>query len=201
MFAADGVTKSYRSNQVLRDAHLSVSSGQSVAIVGENGAGKSTFMNIAAGVLAPDSGTVTVDGTVGWCPQQPGLVDLLNAQEHLALLAAGTNDPDAAHARAVEMLEVLDFEVSDKTVARELSGGQRQKLNLALTMLDDPEVLLLDEPYQGFDHGTYLNLWDQIDRWTDEGRAVIVITHLLAEHSRVDRVVELAAGAIQQVSP
>lgn len=199
MFEAVGITKSFRSKSVLRGADLTVQRGESVAIVGENGAGKSTFMNISAGILKPDAGSVRIDGSLGWCPQQPGLVDLLNAREHLRLLSAGTADPDAAQQRAVAMLELLGFDLADSTVSQDLSGGQRQKLNLALTMLDDPEVLLLDEPYQGFDHGTYVNLWDQIAAWTDEGRAVIVITHLLAEASRVDRVVEVANGVIEEV--
>ncbi len=200
MFHAEGVTKSYRSKSVLRGANLTVERGESVALVGENGAGKSTFMNICAGVLTPDSGTIRIDGSLGWCPQQPGLVDLLNAEEHLNLLAAGTTDPVAARTRALDMLDVLGFDLADTTVSRDLSGGQRQKLNLALTLLDDPQVLLLDEPYQGFDHGTYVNLWDQIARWTDEGRAVIVITHLLAERNRVSRVAEVANGVIAEVT-
>ncbi len=200
MFHAEGVTKSYRSKSVLRGADLTVERGESVALVGENGAGKSTFMNICAGVLTPDSGTIRIDGSLGWCPQQPGLVDLLNAEEHLNLLAAGTADPAAARTRALDMLDVLGFDLADTTVSRDLSGGQRQKLNLALTLLDDPQVLLLDEPYQGFDHGTYVNLWDQIARWTNEGRAVIVITHLLAERNRVSRVAEVANGVITEVT-
>lgn len=200
MFEAVGITKSFRSKEVLAGAELKVNRGESVAIVGENGAGKSTFMNISAGILKPDAGTVRIGGSLGWCPQQPGLVDLLNAGEHLRLLSAGTPNPQAARERAVAMLDLLGFDLSDTTVSKDLSGGQRQKLNLALTMLDDPEVLLLDEPYQGFDHGTYVNLWDQIARWTGEGRAVIVITHLLAERSRVDRVVEVADGVINEVT-
>jgi ABC-type multidrug transport system ATPase subunit len=198
-FSAEGVEKSYRSKSVLRGASLTVNRGESVALVGENGAGKSTFMNIWAGVLQPDAGTIRIDGSLGWCPQQPGLVDLLNAQEHLALLAAGTADPDASRRRALDMLDVLGFDHADTTVAKDLSGGQRQKLNLALTLLDDPQVLLLDEPYQGFDHGTYVNLWDQIASWTNEGRAVIVITHLLAERDRVSRVAEVGNGVVTEV--
>jgi ABC-type multidrug transport system ATPase subunit len=58
-------------------------------------------------------------------------------------------------------------------------------------LLGDPEVLLLDEPYQGFDRGTYVNFWDHVDRWRSEGKAILVVTHLLAELTRVDRVVEL----------
>ena len=200
MFHADGIEKSYRSKQVLRGANLTLQPGESLALVGENGAGKSTFMNICAGVTPADRGTIRIDGSLGWCPQQPGLVDLLTADEHLKLLSAGTADPAAARRRVTEMLDVLGFDRSDTTVAKDLSGGQRQKLNLALTLIDDPQVLLLDEPYQGFDHGTYVNLWDQIAHWTDEGRSVIVITHLLAERSRVHRVAEVANGIIEEVS-
>jgi ABC-type multidrug transport system ATPase subunit len=199
MFHANGIEKSYRSKQVLRGANLTLQPGESLALVGENGAGKSTFMNICAGVTPADRGTIRIDGSLGWCPQQPGLVDLLTADEHLQLLSAGTADPAAARQRVNEMLDVLGFDRADTTAAKDLSGGQRQKLNLALTLIDDPKVLLLDEPYQGFDHGTYVNLWDQIAQWTDEGRAVIVITHLLAERSRVSRVAEVVDGIIKEV--
>ena len=199
MFRAVGVKKSFRSKRVLDGASLNVSAGESVALVGENGAGKSTFMNIGAGVLRPDGGTIEIDAPLGWCPQEPGLVDLLNAEEHLRLFASGTSDPRAARSRTTDVLERLGFDLGDKTISRDLSGGQRQKLNLALTMVNDPRILLLDEPYQGFDRGTYVNLWDQIDFWTEEGRSVILITHLLAERSRVSRLVEVGDGVITEI--
>jgi ABC-type multidrug transport system ATPase subunit len=88
----------------------------------------------------------------------------------------------------------MDFPVGDRGVARSLSGGTRQKLNLALSLLGDPQVLLLDEPYQGFDRGSYVNFWDHVDRWRERGCATLVVTHMLAELSRVDRVVDLAAA-------
>jgi len=200
VFRAAGVEKSFRSKQVLRGATLAVEAGESIALIGENGAGKSTFMSICAGVVTPDAGSIEVNGRLGWCPQHSGLVDLLSADEHIALMAEGVADPEAGRRRVYDLLEVLGFDRSDRTISRELSGGQRQKLNLALTILDDPQLLLLDEPYQGFDHGTYVNLWDQIERWTDEGRAVIVITHLLAERSRVSRVAEVSAGRIVEIN-
>jgi ABC-2 type transport system ATP-binding protein len=74
---------------------------------------------------------------------------------------------------------------------RDLSGGTRQKLNLALALLGDPPVLLLDEPYQGFDRGSYMDFSEHADAWRHEGRAVVVVSHLLAELQRVDRVVDL----------
>ena len=137
-------------------------------------------------------------------PQDP-IIFGADAWENIRYGLSAVNDDDvrsaADAAHATEFLEQLPQGFNTFLGERgiRLSGGQRQKLNLALTMLDDPEVLLLDEPYQGFDHGTYVNLWDQIAAWTDEGRAVIVITHLLAEASRVDRVVEVANGVIEEV--
>ena len=92
-----------------------------------------------------------------------------------------------------QSLEEFEFPVRGRAVIRDLSGGTRQKLNVALALLCDPTVLLLDEPYQGFDRGTYVNFWDHCQRWRDAGKAVIVVTHMLAELERVDRVVELAA--------
>lgn len=87
--------------------------------------------------------------------------------------------------------------MGDRAVARDLSGGTRQKLNLALTLLSDPTVLLLDEPYQGFDQGGYVDFWALVDRWRDEGRAVVVVTHLLTELHRVDRALEVGGGAVR----
>jgi ABC-type multidrug transport system ATPase subunit len=72
-----------------------------------------------------------------------------------------------------------------------LSGGTRQKLSVVLSELDRPELLLLDEPYQGFDHDSYLDFWDQVFRWRDAGAAVLVVTHLLRDLERIDHVVQL----------
>lgn len=192
-----GIRKTRRRRQVLSGADLEVAAGESVAIVGENGSGKSTLLNICAGVIRPDAGDVQRPGRTGLCPQQPGLVDLLTIDDHVRLTAAGTNDPRAAMMRTRSLLDELGLDAGSPTTAGELSGGQRQKLNLALSLTNDPQLVLLDEPYQGFDHGSYLSLWDVIGRWTQEGRSVIVITHLLAEHERVDRVLTLENGVLR----
>ena len=191
------VRKSRRRKQVLSGADLEVAAGESVAIVGENGSGKSTLLNICAGVIRPDAGDVQRRGRTGLCPQQPGLVDLLTIEDHVRLTAAGTNDPRAAMRRTRSLLDELGLDAGSPITAVELSGGQRQKLNVALSLTNDPQIVLLDEPYQGFDHGSYLSLWDMIGRWTQEGRSVIVITHLLAEHERVDRMLTLRNGVLQ----
>jgi ABC-type multidrug transport system ATPase subunit len=193
--SVSGVTKRFGRRLVLDDVDLDVAAGEAVALIGENGAGKSTLLKICAGFLDPDAGTVTTSGRVGYCPQEPGLLDLLTADEHLVLFgrAQGLSRPDAL-AQGRQLLDELGFPVGRPTQTRRLSGGSRQKLNLALALLGERDVLLLDEPYQGFDHGTYVSFWHHVERWRDEGRAIVVVTHMLAELHRVDRVVELHAA-------
>jgi ABC-2 type transport system ATP-binding protein len=191
------VTKTYRRTSVLKSVDLEVAPGESVAIVGENGSGKSTLLNICAGVLRPDSGSIDRPERIGFCPQQPGLVELLNLNEHVRLAAAGTRDPLASRTRISDLLGELHLSASAAQPVAQLSGGQRQKLNVALMMANNPHLILLDEPYQGFDYGSYLDLWNLITRWTNDGRSVVIITHLLAEQSRVDRVLTLRNGVLQ----
>lgn len=195
VLVATGVRKSFRRRVVLEGADLLVRSGESVAIVGENGSGKSTLLSICAGVARSDAGTISTVPRVGFCPQTPGLIELLTVDEHVRLLSRGLRDPKSGYARARAVLDELDVPAS-RTIVRDLSGGQRQKLNLALALIDDPQLLLLDEPYQGFDLGSYVDFWAQLARWTAEGRAVVVVTHLLEDRGKVDRVLFMKRGRL-----
>lgn len=190
--AATRVCKSYRRTRVLDDVGLRVEAGEVVALTGENGAGKTTLMRICAGLLRADSGEVHVANGVGYCPQNPGLFELLTADDHLVMFGKATGlTREQALRRGHRMLAEFDFPVGRQVVTADMSGGTRQKLNLALALLADPTLLLLDEPYQGFDRGTYVNFWDHCNVWRRAGKAVVVVTHMLAELERVDRVVEL----------
>jgi ABC-2 type transport system ATP-binding protein len=189
VLAVDSVAKRFRRAVALSGVSLTVRSGEAVAIIGENGAGKSTLLRLCAGLDRPDEGTIQRPARVGYCPQEPALFDLLTAEEHLALFGAGR--PISAVAAGRELLAVLGFRAGPRTPVRDLSGGARQKLNLALALLGQPELLLLDEPYQGFDYGSYLDFWGLVDGWRIEGKAVVVVTHMLTELHRVDHVVEL----------
>ena len=188
------VVKRFGATTVLEDVALEVRAGEIVALTGENGAGKSTLMKICAGLVRPDAGEVRVGGRLGYCPQAPALFELLTAEDHLVMFGRGAG---MARTESLErgraILDEFGFPLHERTVTRDLSGGTRQKLNLAIALLTDPAVLLLDEPYQGFDRGTYVNFWDHCRTWADAGKAVVVVTHMLAELHRVDRVVELPA--------
>jgi ABC-2 type transport system ATP-binding protein len=193
LLEASAIVKSFGDKRVLDGVSLEVSAGEAVAIVGENGAGKSTLLRICGGLVRPDNGEITVRGRVGYCPQEPGLFELLSADEHLALFAPGlglSRDQGIREGRG--LLAKLGFPVGDRAQSRYLSGGARQKLNLALALLGQTRVLLLDEPYQGFDHGAYDSFWEHVSRWRSEGLAVVIVTHLLTDLTLVDRVVELA---------
>lgn len=190
------VSKRFRHRQVLDSVDLDVERGEAVALVGENGAGKTTLLRICAGLVRADAGVVTVDGSVGYCPQQATFLESLRVDEHLILFGRARGlGRDEAKARGRELLIELDFKAGARQPVRELSGGARQKLNVALALLGEPTVMLLDEPYQGFDRGSYVSFWDHINRWRDAGRGVLVVTHLLAELDRVDRIVGLRSPA------
>src|SRR5579875_338418 len=187
-----GIWHRYGDQEILRDVSLVVAPGERVAVTGENGAGKSTLMRICARLLVPQAGTLRIAGRVGYCPQIPGLHDLLTADEHLALFspALGLSRTEGVR-RGRELLSEFGFPVGERTQVRHLSGGSQQKLNLALALLGGARLLLLDEPYQGFDHGSYLNFWDHVANWSAQGTAVVVVTHMLQDLDLVDRVVEL----------
>ncbi|HEY3501205.1 MAG TPA: ATP-binding cassette domain-containing protein [Actinocatenispora sp.] len=186
-----GITKRYRRRQVLAGVDLTVRAGQVAAVVGANGSGKSTFLRVCAGLTQPDAGTVRVHGRLGYCPQDGGTSEFLLPDEHFALVGVGRGlSRPAARRQGRAYAAALDW-TPPPTQARHLSGGTRQKLNLVLARLGTPDVLLLDEPYQGFDRGTYVDFWHEVWRWRDDGAAIVVVTHLLNQLDRVDLVLDL----------
>ena len=204
---ASGITKSHwrgiwprrREVAVLRGADLTVGAGEVVGLVGENGSGKSTLMKILVGALAADAGTVEVSGRIGYCPQEPVLYERLTCDEHLELFGVAYGmDEQAVNVAAESLYATLGFDRWRTSQVAELSGGTRAKLNLAIALLADPDVLLLDEPYAGFDWDTYLRFWDLTAERRASGRSVVVISHFVADQERFDRIVQLREGRTVQ---
>lgn len=177
---------------VLDNLDLTVRRGEVVAVVGANGAGKSTLLQVCAGLLRASAGRVERSSAVGYAPQLDGLAPLLTVDEHLHLVGAARG---VGRARAVStghrILSRLGWTPRGAQPAGSLSGGTQQKLNLALAQLDSPDLLLLDEPYQGLDALAYEDLWTLIASWRESGAGVLLVTHLLRDIGLVDRVVEL----------
>ena len=200
---AAGVTKAYRRGvwplrhrqQVLRGADLTLNSGEVVGLVGENGSGKSTLLKILVGALAADSGTVTLHGRLGYCPQEPLVYPRLTCDEHFDLFGHAYQLSDEAIVTSRDALyQALGFARYAHIRADQLSGGTLAKLNLSLALLADPQVLLLDEPYAGFDWDTYQKFWDLVADRRRAGRTVLIISHFVVDEDRFDRIVEVTDG-------
>ena len=198
-----GVEKSYRhglwpargSTRVLRGVDLTLTRGQVVGLVGENGSGKSTLMKIIVGAVAADAGEVRRTGRVGFCPQEPVLYPRLTCDEHLELYGhAYGMAPAAMRAARRALYHELGFERYANTRADQLSGGTQSKLNLSLALLADPDVLLLDEPYAGFDWDTYLKFWDLVADRRARGRSALIISHFVVDEERFDRILQIQHG-------
>jgi ABC-2 type transport system ATP-binding protein len=195
LLQAKELYKSYGRHKVLRGVSFEIAPGTLVGIVGENGAGKSTLLRILAGDLRPSRGTVLRSGAMGYCPQQVVLNDTLTVDQHLDYFRAAYNI--ASLRRADELVEQLGYQAYRRELVGTLSGGTKQKLNLTLALMHQPEVLLLDEPYQGFDWETYLRFWELVSVLRERGRAVLVISHLFFERQRFDALYRLQAGRVQ----
>ena len=192
-----GIWPRRRTIPVLKGACLEIMPGELVGLVGENGSGKSTLMQIIVGLLKRDAGEVDRPARLGYCPQVPMLWDKLTVDEHFALFASAYGLEEDEASRSVDaLLGELDFAKYRGYRIEELSGGTRQKLNLALSLMHEPELLLLDEPYSGFDWETYLRFWEISERRRDAGMAILIVSHLLAERERLDRMFEIRDGRV-----
>jgi ABC-2 type transport system ATP-binding protein len=184
---ARDLVKRYGEREALRGVSFEALPGELVAVIGPNGAGKTTLLSILAGILGTDSGEVTVrEGEVGWVPQQAALYRRLTVEENLLLFARleGREDP---HAATAEMLELSGLaERRGETVAR-LSGGNQQRINIAIGLLSRPRVLLLDEPSVGLDPRQRARLWEFVSGLAERGTTVIFSTHDIQEAERYGR--------------
>ncbi|VEG74041.1 ATP-binding cassette domain-containing protein [Actinomyces slackii] len=187
-----------RRRAVLRNVDLELRRGEVVAVVGANGAGKSTLMQVCAGMLAPTAGTVERTGRFGYAPQRDCLSPLLTVDEHLALFgAARRQSRRRSTTTGHRLLSRLGWRARGAQRLGTLSGGTQQKVNLALAQLDAPDLLLLDEPYQGFDTSAYEELWELIDAWRATS-GILLVTHLLRDVGLVDRVLELPSPEVDR---
>ena len=187
----------------LRDVSFQLEQGERVALIGPNGAGKTTLLSIIAGVLQPSAGSVSGRGDgqgvgwgVGWVPQSPALYSKLSVSENLELFARleRVADPRAAVASMIEQTGLRAR--ADERVGR-LSGGNRQRVNVALGLLAQPPVLALDEPSAALDPDQRERLWELLAARAAAGTSILFSTHNVSEAQRhARRVLVLADGRL-----
>ena len=202
VLAAEGLRKSFTAGKrqvtALDGISLRVRPAAVTGLIGPDGAGKTTFMRLAAGLLAPDAGSVTVLGldatrdalqvqaALGYMPQRFGLYEDLTVQENLDLYADLQGVPrEIRRERYEELMRMTGLAPFTRRLAGRLSGGMKQKLGLACTLVRAPRLLLLDEPTVGVDPVSRRELWAIVDRLvTGEGMSVLLSTAYLDEAER-----------------
>lgn len=197
VLSARALVKRYGSRTALAGVSLAVKAGELVAVIGPNGAGKTTLLSLLAGLAAPDEGEIFGPaGKVGWVPQGAAVYGRLTVRENLELFAQleAVDDPER---RVAEALAACALEERAAQRAEALSGGLKQRLNLAIGLLADPSVLLLDEPTTALDPRQRDNFWSILSGLAGAGTAIVYTTHLVHEAEQyADRVLVIADGEL-----
>jgi ABC-2 type transport system ATP-binding protein len=214
VISATGLTRRFGSRVVVDDVSFEVGRSEIVALLGPNGAGKTTTMRMLAGLIAPTSGSVAIDGVgltpatgtllrsrIGFLTESPGLWDRLTVRENLRVYSGlyGLAHPDGVIDRALGL-----FELTGHASARaaELSKGMRQKVALARALLHEPRILLLDEPTSGLDPEITRSVRTLLDNRRAAGCSILLSTHNLDEAERLaDRVAVLHGRLLALDSP
>jgi ABC-2 type transport system ATP-binding protein len=198
---ADRLSYRFGDRTALADVSFEVGAGELLAVIGPNGAGKTTLLSLLAGVLTPASGSVSHTGETGsrpagWVPQQPALYSKLTVAENLLLFAQLERVPDPPASVAL-MLEQTGLGERAGDQVKDLSGGNQQRVNIAIGLLSEPRVLLLDEPSSSLDPRQRARLWEFIAGLARRGTSVVYSTHdvLEAQH-HADRVLALDEGRL-----
>ena len=192
----EGVSKHYGTRRAVADVSFAASAGERLAIIGPNGAGKTTLLQILSGSLQPTSGTVVCDHAIGWVPQQAAVYGKLSVAENLRLFARleKVADVDTTVGRMLDQTRLR--ERAGEEVSR-LSGGNRQRLNIAVGLLSEPPIVLLDEPSSSLDPRQRAVLWEFVGGLAQRGTTVVYSTHNVAEAEHyADRVLVLADGEL-----
>jgi ABC-2 type transport system ATP-binding protein len=200
---AKGLTKQFGARVAVHDVSFTLAAGEVLAIIGPNGAGKTTLLSMLAGGLQPSAGELRAPSErgIGWVPQQTAVYSKLSVAENLRLFARleRVADLDAAVARMLTQTGLA--ERSGDPVGR-LSGGNRQRVNIAIGLIGDPAVLLLDEPGSSLDPRQRARLWEFINARVKAGTSVAFTTHDIAEAERyANRLLVLADGEMLFAGP
>ena len=201
ILTAHQISKSFGRKIVLKKIDLSIQQGRIYGITGENGSGKTTLIKILAGFMKPDTGFIEIKGKLGFCPQEPLVFNNLTVEENINFFCRAYGIPSIKKENIEsgyigEILNHLGFSEYFGYVANKLSGGTLQKLNLTLSLMHDPDILLLDEPYSAFDWETYLKFWDYALKLKQKGKTILIVSHLLYDRQKIDEIWKIEKGQL-----
>ena len=191
------VRKRFGRLEVLRGVDFTIDSGEIVGVTGENGSGKTTLLRIIVGLLRCDRGKVSIFGNFGYCPQTPLVFDSITMEENIAYFSAAYGlGQEEGMVRGKTLMKKLRCDQFATKLAVHLSGGTRQKLNLIISLLHEPDLLILDEPYQGFDYESYLDFWDLARELKESGRSALIVSPMVYERRHLTALYRLKNGRL-----
>lgn len=195
----ENLYKSYQKKEVLKGCSFSIKQGELVGLIGENGSGKSTLVRCLLGFTKPDAGIFSLKGTVGYCPQDNSLHKKYTVQEHFNLVDAIYGKHLLIDRDYVQRL-IHQFKLKNylNTLIGNLSSGTYQKVKLISSLYHRPRLLLLDEPYDGFDWMMYQQFLKITAELVSSGSGIFMISHFIYDFEKFDRIYELNEGKIEK---
>ncbi len=202
-----GVTKSFDGKTVLDNITLSAYQGEILCLLGPLGAGKTTLIRLVTGAIRPDSGEIHVAGkkipdrsaqqAIGFMPQNDAVYTDISGLDNLLFFARMFRmDSRTLKSRAEEVLKLLDLYPDRHKLVSHYSGGMKKRLSLAIALLHDPDILLLDEPTVGIDPILRKTVWDRFEAFRQSGKTIVVSTHVMDEAARCQRAALIYGGRI-----
>ena len=204
------LTKRFGRLTAVWELDLEVRQGEIYGLIGPNGSGKTTTMRLLCGLLRPDAGTAWILGhrvpdfrilsRIGYMPQENAIYPDLTVQENLCFFGRLQGlTRTVIRAKAEEILKLVELERKRDELAHNLSGGMQRRLSLAVALIHEPELLLLDEPTAGVDPDLRAIFWGHFKQLTEQGRTILISTHYLEEASRCTRVGLMSQGQLLSV--
>ncbi|MCD5325457.1 MULTISPECIES: ABC transporter ATP-binding protein [Pontibacillus] len=202
-----GMAHSFGEEAVLKDINMNIGSGEIYGLLGPSGAGKTTLVKMIVGIMEADTGEAWVEGVkmpsleqmrkVGYMAQSDALYSELSARENLEFFASiyGLKRPKRKE-RIEDVMRVVGLTEHMNKPVRNYSGGMKRRLSLAIALLHEPNVLILDEPTVGIDPVLRQSIWAELNRWKEKGASIIVTTHVMDEADKCDRLAMLRDGYV-----
>ena len=190
----ENVSHSYGNVAVLKDLNLNVTPGEIVVLVGPSGCGKTTILNLLSGHINPTSGTIHREGIIRTVYQHDGLFPWLTVSENISMGLRSTSGNESIEKELSELVELIRLEGFENYYPHQLSGGMRQRVELARVLAGESDILLMDEPFSALDYQTRLRMRNELIRLLEQRpRTVVFVTHDIEEAAQLaDRVLVLS---------
>lgn len=200
MISIENITKSFNGNMVLKNISIKIPDKEITCLLGPSGAGKTTLIRLILGAIKADSGRIVINGTpmpnlnilgkIGFMPQGDALYENLSAIDNIRFFAGLYGvDSKMFEEQSQKVLQLVNLTTEQHKLVSKFSGGMKKRLSIAIASINDPDIMLLDEPTVGIDPLLKQSIWKQFISWKEQGKMLIVSTHITEEAHKCDRAI------------